>query len=229
MKRTAVLLNLDDLNDSLNIVKRMQGIATYTKLDYLKIIDMFTDEKNVTQRVVYVTKYPRRPMQKAFLDFFRNNGFGVVTSLPKTITRYDSQEDKELPANFDIKMTQAIWKHVMLRSCDEMIIAANNPDFASVAKETKQFGFPIHIIGARKTLTSEQDMSTFFLDDVDIQKFIRKSSKKWCDMYTVNGSVIKIPKDHNDPWEFIFCHYEKFNLSKINNPYKTPVMCKKIH
>ena len=178
MKRTSILLNLDDLNDSLDVVKKKQGIDTHAKLDYLKLINMFTNKKNVTHRTVYVTRYPRRPMQKAFLDFFRKNNFGVITSIPQTTVRYPSQEGKEKPANFDIKMTQTIWKHVMLRSCDEIIIAANNPDFTHVVKETKKIGFPIHIIGARKTLSPEQDFSAFFLDDVDMQKFIRKKFKR---------------------------------------------------
>ncbi|MFZ2226841.1 MAG: NYN domain-containing protein [Candidatus Moraniibacteriota bacterium] len=181
--KVAVLIDLANINCAFDHIKKTTKIPYATRLDFSKLIAQITLGNEVISKSIYTGTRKGTPeiekAQQGFLNYFRKNGFNVITKECKVI-RLDDGSTK-LKANFDVEITFDVCSHIWKRECNDVILISGDSDFAYLIDKAKELDFRITIVSSNSTISTElreRANRLILLDDLDLSYLAFDSERK---------------------------------------------------
>ena len=180
-KKVAVLIDLANISSAFEIIKRAKKLPFATKIDYNRLVTAVTLGDEIISKSIYTgsKKTVDQRAQQGFFDYFKKNGFNVVTKECKII-RLEGGAEK-VKANFDVEITYDACSHIWKRECAEIILVSGDSDFEYLINKAKELDFKITVVSSNATLSRELRTGAdrvILLDDFDLNYYSFENDKK---------------------------------------------------
>ncbi|MEI7426131.1 MAG: NYN domain-containing protein [Candidatus Moraniibacteriota bacterium] len=171
--KVAVLIDLANISCAFDYIKKTTKIPYTTRLDFNKLISQITLGNEIISKSIYTgtrkSTAENEKAQQGFLNYFRKNGFKVITKECKIIRLEDGTT--KVKANFDVEITFDACSHIWKRECNEVVLISGDSDFAYLIDKAKELDFRITIVSSTATASkelSERADRLILLDDLDL-------------------------------------------------------------
>lgn len=172
--RVAVIIDLANINCALGYIIRDKKMSRTTRMDFTKLVSQITLGNEVISKSIYNGTKGDTPeaekAQQGFFNFFRKNGFKVITKECKTIRLEDGSFKTK--ANFDVEITFDVCSHIWKRECNDVILVSGDSDFAYLIDKAKELDFRITIVSSNSTISTElreRADRLILLDNLDLE------------------------------------------------------------
>ncbi len=171
-KKVAILIDLANIGNAFNAVKKNQKLPFTIKMDFNKIVSAISLGNEVVSKSVFTGTLPNVDLksQRGFFDYFTRNDFKVITK-PCKIIRQDDESEK-MKANFDVEIACVACRHIWRRECSEIILVSGDSDFDYLIRMAKELDFKITIVSSNGTISKELRNSAdrlILLDNLDLR------------------------------------------------------------
>lgn len=173
--RSFVAIDAANIVSGFRAIKETLKLEPNTRLDYEKLVGAVTLGAELVSKTVYVESRSASPddyKHRTFLDFFKYNGYKVVTKEVKYFIQSDGTRKGK--ANFDVEIATDICRQAWRRDCDEVVLVSGDSDFAYLVDMVKELNIRVTVVSTKGTVSeelAERADRLILLDNLDPKTF----------------------------------------------------------